>query len=56
MELLLQTYESADGRISASFYGFLESMGVHLSSTPLTKGLPTVDSPTPVLFGPCHPA
>eukprot|EP00250_Pteridium_aquilinum_P010721 c19587_g2_i1 orf=1-555(-) len=49
--IMLRFYESVDTYISTSFFSLLNFMGVHLTSTPLTKGLPTVDSPTPVLLG-----
>lgn len=51
MELVHSSCAWVDASISTSFYGFLNSTGVHLTSTPLTKGLPAVDSPTPVLMG-----
>ncbi|KAI5055008.1 hypothetical protein GOP47_0030153 [Adiantum capillus-veneris] len=44
-------YQSVDEAISQTFFGFLDYAGVKLTSTPPTKGLPGVDSPTPVLFG-----
>lgn len=43
-------YNWVDARVSGLFMSFLQYMGVHLTSAPATKGLPTVDSPTPVLL------
>ncbi|KAH7431649.1 hypothetical protein KP509_08G058600 [Ceratopteris richardii] len=43
-------YDWIDARVSSLFMSFLEYKGVHLQSAPATRGLPTVDSPTPVLL------
>ncbi|MCO5611408.1 hypothetical protein L7F22_065661 [Adiantum nelumboides] len=43
-------YNLVDARVSTWFINLLHHLGVHLTSTPLTRGLPTVDSPTPVLL------
>lgn len=48
---MVSLYQVADAAISRAFFGFLDYLGVQLTSTPLTKGLLAVDSPTPVLLG-----
>ncbi|MCO5586364.1 hypothetical protein L7F22_040304 [Adiantum nelumboides] len=48
---VLSLYQSVDEAISGAFTRLLESADVNLTGTPPTKGLPGVDSPTPVIFG-----
>lgn len=43
-------YTSTDAAVSEAFLGFLNATGVNFTGTSTTKGLPAVDSPTPVLL------
>lgn len=48
---VLSLYQAVDETVSGAFFGFLDYADVNLTSTPPTKGLLGVDSPTPVLLG-----
>ncbi|KAH7294293.1 hypothetical protein KP509_28G064500 [Ceratopteris richardii] len=50
MEAVESFYHAVDEAISRGFFRFLQYAGVQLSETGSTKGLPMVDSPTPVLL------
>jgi elongation of very long chain fatty acids protein 4 len=51
MEVVERFYDELDGKVSQGVYALLGSFGVELTDTPTTKGLPLVDSPTPIILG-----
>lgn len=51
MEVVERFYGELDGKVSQGVNALLGSFGVELTDTPTTKGLPLVDSPTPIVLG-----
>jgi len=52
MEVVERVYRELDVHVTQGVYSLLRSVfATELTSTPTTKGLPTVDSPTPIVIG-----
>lgn len=52
MEVVERLYREVDVHVTQGVYALLRNVfGTELTSTPTTKGLPTVDSPTPIIIG-----